>query len=103
VTVSIGSPPPPKSRSQIVTPPWVEDADHTIRPLCTSIIWRLTETMFAEVAPDLTLPYSRTTPVITASTSRIVPSCLIWSVEGPSAEILESLDRPRATSPGGRT
>jgi enoyl-CoA hydratase len=61
------------------------------------------ETMLAEVAPDRTVPYSLTTPVMMPSTPNMLLSCLICSVDGPSGAILEIFEIPRATSPGGRT
>ena len=43
---------------------------NTTRPVPVSITWTLIEMMLAVVVPDRTSPYSRNTPVITASALR---------------------------------
>ena len=99
----MGLPPPPKSLSFMLIPPFVEDAVQIIFPVCTSIIFRLKEIILPEVAPDLVSPYSLKTPVITASTFRIFASFMISSVDGTDGLLIPALEAPRATSPGGST
>gem|GEM_PF-4021362 len=103
VTSFNGLPPAPKSRSHILIPPSVADADHTVLNACTSIICTFIDITLALALPDRTCPYSVTVPVITASTFIIPANFPISYIEGMAGLSIPALAIPRETSPDGIT